>query len=228
MSASNLEEFPGPPPSRVERVYRLVRDAIIEGEHLPGSPLRLQELADAHGVSLIPVREALRRLEAERLVQSEPNKGARVAEISPDDVRDVYQTRIVLEVPALRRAFPRLDHQTIEEIRDIKERMVGAFKRGDRTGNEFHRRIHFSLYERSESPWLLYMIEILWNHTERYRRMAMGLHPTFDHVGQAHAKILDALDAGDLDAASDALRLDLEHTAQLVIAAYEEQHARAV
>ena len=84
----------------------MLRDAIIDGEFPPGSPLRHNELTNAFGVSLIPIREAMRKLEVERLVDSTPNKGARVASVSLDDVRDVYQTRIALETEALRRAWP--------------------------------------------------------------------------------------------------------------------------
>jgi len=220
--ASNNEG--GVPLSRVDRVYRFIREAIINGEFEPGSPLRLQELADANDMSLIPVREALRRLEAERLVQTVPNKGARVAAISADDVIDAYKTRIVLEVAALRRAFDRIDDEAISRIREMKDEMVRAFKADDAArALECHRAIHFSLYEQADSPWLLYLIEILWSHTERYRRIATGLHPTYEAVGDEHAKVIEALAARDIDAAAEALRLDLEHTAELIVAAYRDE-----
>lgn len=212
---------PEAPRTQAERIYRRLRDAIIDGDYAPGVPLRLQELADAYDVSFIPVREALRRLEAERLVDAIPNRGAWVAPISAEDVLDAYQTRIVLEVDALRRAFPQLDTETIAGIQALKDRMVERFNAGDREGGfDLHRQVHFSLYERSGSDWLLYLIELLWQHTERYRRMAAHLQPTYEHVGREHAKILDALEARDLEGACEALRLDLEHVTELVLDAH--------
>ena len=83
--------------SRVDRVQAAIRERILAGVYPPGSRLILSRLAAEHGVSFIPIREALQRLEAERLVKTEQNRGARVAEISIADMRDIYETRVVLE-----------------------------------------------------------------------------------------------------------------------------------
>jgi DNA-binding GntR family transcriptional regulator len=88
--------------SRVDRVQGAIRDKILAGFYPPGSRLILSRLAAEHGVSFIPIREALQRLEAERLVKNEQNRGARVAEISIADMRDIYETRVVLEQHAVR------------------------------------------------------------------------------------------------------------------------------
>jgi DNA-binding GntR family transcriptional regulator len=206
------------PQSRVEAVYRDLRDAIIDGEYAPGSHLRLQELAATYGVSLIPVREAIRKLETERLVETFPNRGARVAEISAEDVADSYRARVLLETGAVRLAYPALDPTAIEEARAIMNRMVEAFANGDvAAGLDLHRELHFYIYERSQSQWLVYVIEILWAHTERYRRMG-----TPDPHGGEHAKMLDALADGRIEAAVEALRIDLEHTAAGVIGTLDE------
>jgi hypothetical protein len=118
--------------SYVDLVYRRTRDAIIRGDYPPGTPLRLQDLATQNEVSLIPVREALRLLEAERLVETIQNKGARVSPLSLDDIVDAYQTRIVLEVDALARAYPKLTAEELAAARRLKDDMVRRFKKGDR------------------------------------------------------------------------------------------------
>jgi DNA-binding GntR family transcriptional regulator len=201
------------PQSRVEAVYRDLRDAIIDGDYAPGSHLRLQELAATYGVSLIPVREAIRKLETERLVETFPNRGARVAEISAEDVADSYRARVLLETGTVRLAAANLDEAAIAEARSIMDRMVEAFENGDDAGGfDLHRDLHFFIYEHSESQWLVYVIEILWGHTERYRRTA-----TPDPHGGEHAKMLDALAEGRIEAAVEALRIDLENTAAGVI-----------
>lgn len=209
------------PKSRVDTAYRRLREAIIGGEFAPGTPLRHSELTEAFGVSLIPIREAIRKLEVERLVDSVPNKGARVASISLDDVRDVYATRIVLEAEALRRAWPNLDREAIEEVRRIRREMVDRVRRDDPRFYELHRRVHFSLYEPSRSPWLLHLIEILWSHTERYRRLAARLKTFVDEGRDLHGVVIDAIADGDLESATEALRRDLERTANLILEAYE-------
>jgi len=211
------------PASRVEATYRRLREAIIDGEYPPGTPLRHSELTDAFGVSLIPIREAMRKLEVERLVASIPNKGARVAPISLDDLRDVYATRIVLEVEALRRAWPRLDAEALAEVRRVREAMVEGVRRENRKFYGLHRQVHFGLYDRSESPWLVHLIEILWSHTERYRRLAARLQPFLDEPADLHGQILDAIEAGDPDAAAGLLRRDLERTANLIVETYRDQ-----
>lgn len=213
------------PISRVDSAYLKLREAIIEGEYPPGSPLRHHELTDAFGVSLIPIREAIRKLEVERLVDSIPNKGARVAPISLDDVNDVYQTRIALETEALRRAWPNLSGDTLDEISEMREQMVERVRKDDTLFYDLHRNVHFSIYERSGSPWLVHLIEILWSHTERYRRLAARLDTFVDEGADLHGKLLDAIKSDDHEAAEAALRSDLERTARLMFAAYEEEEA---
>lgn len=212
--------------TRVDTAYRRLRQAIIDGDFEPGAPLRHSELVEAFGVSLIPIREAIRKLEVERLVDSVPNRGARVAPISLDDVQDVYATRIVLECEALRRAWPRLDEQHLAEIRKLRDRMVEQVRREDPRFYDLHRRVHFGLYERSNSPWLIHLIEILWSHTERYRRLAARLKTFVDEPTDLHGRILEAAEAGDLGAAQDALRADLQRTANLILEAYKDHSER--
>lgn len=209
--------------SLVERVYRQTRRDILSGRYPPSSPLRLQELASQNGVSLIPVREALRMLEAERLVETTPNKGARVAPLSLSDMRDAYRARIVLETEALRQAYLNITPAIIDQARTLKDQMVDRLRRGDETAFDLHRRLHFSFYEPSRSEWLLHFIEILWNNTERYRMLATPLHPTTEEVGQEHARVIDALEGRDPEEAAEALRRHLEHTAQLLVDAYPDQ-----
>lgn len=206
--------------SRVERVYQGLRQAIIDGDFPPGSPLRIERLTRTYGVSLIPIREALRKLEVERLVEAIPNKGVRVAAISLDDLRDVYATRITLELEAIRQAWPAMDRRFVNEVRAVRKRMVDALDKADPiAAYELHRQIHFAIYERSQSPWLMHLIEIMWSHTERYRRLVARLGTFIDEGRDLHGRILDAIADHDLEAASEALQRDLERTPNLILAA---------
>ena len=216
------ERSPATPPvtTSVDRVHQDLRDAIIEGRYIPGSPLRLNRLTEEFGVSLIPIREALRRLEVERLVETSPNRGARVAGISPEDVADVYSMRVLLESEALARAWPRLTPEVIDELTKLRDRMAQQISKGDPEGYELHRRLHFEIYERADSPWLLYLIEILWSHTERYRKLAGQLKTFIDFPDDLHAHILESARKGDLEKATAFLARDLTRTSRLVIDAH--------
>ena len=198
--------------SSVQAVHRELRRAIVDGVYHPGAPLRLQVLAAEYGVSFIPVREALRMLEVEGLVEIIPNRGARVAPLSLAAVEDVYSTRLALEINALRRGFDHITPDIVQRGYELIDQIVKAFKRGDNRAYEFHRELHFLLYEASGSRWLIQMISTLWDHTDRYRRLSMPLNEDIDGLGREHEAIFAAIEKGDRDAASAALRSHLEHT----------------
>jgi DNA-binding GntR family transcriptional regulator len=101
--------------------------------------------------------------------------------------------------------------------------MVERVRKDDKRFYDLHRQVHFELYERSESPWLVHLIEILWSHTERYRRLAAQLDTFVDEGSDLHGSILAAIRDGDLEAAQWALRDDLERTARLIFNAYQGQ-----
>lgn len=197
--------------SSVELVYQRTRHAILVGDYAPGAPLRLQELADHNGVSMIPVREALRLLEAEGFVELIPNRGARVSPLSMEDMLDVYQTRIVLEVEALRQAFPHVTPAIVSKARRFNNKIVRQFEQDGYAGYEDHRAFHFTLYEPSQSKWLLRMIGITWDHTERYRRQgASSVTPAV--AKQEHEDILERITEGDAEGALVALTVHLENS----------------
>lgn len=206
--------------SRVDRVYEELQAAIISGELAPGTPLRHQELSDAYGMSLIPIREAIRKLEMERLVDSIPNRGARVAPISIEDLQDAYATRMAIEGEALRKAVDNIGPAQLAQMRSWREAMVSNVKKRDESFYELHRRLHFEMYQLSDSAWLVHTIEILWRHTERYRHLAARMKPFVEVGDDLHGHVLDAIEAGDTEAAVAALHRDLRRTADLVADAY--------
>jgi DNA-binding GntR family transcriptional regulator len=215
------------PGNSVETAYREIRDAIICGDYPPGSPLRLQALAANHAVSFIPVREALRMLEAEGLIETVPNKGARVAPLSLVAIEDGYSTRIALEINALQRGIDRLTPEIIGRGKALIPKMVKAFKAGDSHAYELHRELHFTLYEASESRWLMQMIGMLWDHTDRYRRLSIPLNRDVDALGDEHEAIFAAVAAGDVDAAVGALTDHLSHTLAMLRAKISESTTAA-
>jgi DNA-binding GntR family transcriptional regulator len=195
--------------SSVELVYQRTRRAILTGDYPPGSPLRLQDLAVRNGVSMIPVREALRLLEAEGFVESIPNRGARVASLSMEDMLDVYRTRIVLEVEALRQAVPRTTPAVLAKARRLNNKIIRQFVTRGHAEYDDHRAFHFALYEPSGSKWLLRLIGIVWDHTERYRRIGAARVKAGEARAE-HELILNRIEAKDVAGAVAALTVHLD------------------
>jgi DNA-binding GntR family transcriptional regulator len=220
--AADLSE--SPIVSSVELVYRRTQRAILQGDYPPGSPLRLQQLARSNAVSLIPVREALRMLEAEGFVESIRNRGARVSPLSPADVLDVYRCRMVLEAEALRQAFPRFTPEKIARLSKLHDRVIAYLPKQNPAYYEAHKALHFAWYEESQSKWLMRMIAILWGHTERYRKLAT---PRVVHEDgrSGHGPVIEALAKHDAEGAVKALQRHLQHTVDLVQQIYDEEQA---
>jgi DNA-binding GntR family transcriptional regulator len=202
--------------SQVERVYESMRHAILEGRYPPGKPLRLNVIASDNKVSFIPVREALRLLEAARLVEIIPNKGARVAEVSETDMVDAYALRITLESIAIAKACELITEEEIEEASKLLDAMLAAFEAGDtEVSASTHRAFHLVLYRAARSVWLIHLVELLMSNTDRYRRLLTPARPSAAHlkaIRAQHTDILNAVKARDSKLAAKLLKQHLEDT----------------
>src|SRR3954452_24811234 len=108
----------------VEQVYRRVREAILEGEIAPGTVMSQVALADELGISRTPLREALRMLQTEGLINAEPNRRVRVAAISPQDLEELCVMRVTLEAEAIRLAVPRMAPNDIASLEGHQAEMT--------------------------------------------------------------------------------------------------------
>lgn len=188
----------------VDVAYKGIRSSILSGEFEPGMQLKLQNLGNRYAISLIPVREALRILEAEGLVESVRNKGARVAPISMADALDVYRLRLLLETTALKMAFDHIDDDLIKELQRYQREMRDTFSRDRMKYLSLHQQLHFGIYNRCGSKWTVKVLGMLWNHSERLRRLSL---PKVDlnAATEDHSAIIAALHSHDLRAATSAL-----------------------
>ena len=203
--------------SLVDRVYRSLKVGIVNGTYPPDTPLRLQAIAETSGVSLIPVREALRLLERDLLVVSTPNKGARVASISMESLIDLYRIRKIVESEALLLAAPNLSAHSLSELRSLAMEMVGLFANDDKVEYlKTHRQFHLDIYEKCGSNWIIHIIEVLWGHADRYIHLAVSHQQSADDALLGHLQILDKLGCGDFEGACSALKDDLDSTIQRV------------
>jgi DNA-binding GntR family transcriptional regulator len=208
--------------SNVDRVHSALREGILTGTYEPGSRLVLSKVAAEHDVSLIPVREAMQRLDAERMVRLQPNRGATVTQVSIDDMCDIYETRLVLEIHALRGLIAAGTEGPADRARSALSAMADHFDAGlEREAYADHQEFHFALYDGSGSPWTIHMIRLLWASSERYVRLAAGVRLDTAHFVVEHREILEAVEKGDADLAAKKLAANLGTTQRLLRETYE-------
>lgn len=168
-----------------QHAYHLLRNDILNGHFTAGGPLRLEALKERYGLSFSPLREALNRLQSERLVMSSALRGFRIAELSLDEMWDSIETRIVLETEALRRSIKRGGDDWEGAVMGAFHALSSCAKRltkldRQRTEDEDeeleqrHRDFHMALIGASESRWLSELSAQLYAQTERYRRPLLG------------------------------------------------------
>ncbi len=176
-----------------EAATSVLFEAICDGSIAPGAHLRLQELADQLQLSVMPIREAIRRLAAMELVDLEPHKGARVRPVSLKDLRDTYETRFVLEGSAVRASSQRFTAEAEQAARSALDDRARFLQSGEhKLARDAHERFHFSLYEACDNGWLLSSILPPWRNSERYRLESFR-HPEFaERRAVEHNEILEA------------------------------------
>lgn len=190
------------------RVAHGLRGKILAGEYLPGERIVQEELADQFGASRLPVRDALRLLEAEGLVTLVANTGAWVAKLSLAECEEVYQIRERVEPLLLRMSIPGLDAAAVQRLRELFE----AIRKTDSI-EEFlalDRDFHNLTYSGAQTGVLGEFVSRLWNTTQHYRRafsQIFGVHAN-RAVHLEHELLVLAIERRDID---EAERIMLGH-----------------
>lgn len=175
------------------RVAAYLREAILGGQLRPGDRIRQQEVAARFGASRLPVREALRILEAEGLTELAPRKGARVPRLTQHEVEVIYQMRERLEPLALAESLPRLTASDDEQLGKLQQRIEDN---GDlEEFLDLDREFHLLTYRGCPVEPLNSAVARLWNSTQHYRRsyVALGGQDRMWLVNAEHRLILDAV-----------------------------------
>jgi DNA-binding GntR family transcriptional regulator len=185
-----------------EVVTTALRDAILSGELRPGERLLQEQLADQLRVSRIPLRDALRRLEAEGLVRIGPRRGAEVASLTRADVLEIYEIRIALEPDLMRRAVGALGPADIKRLVDMSEQMDARVDK-PAEGLRARRAFYSELYAYADRPRIHRMILGLRDDVQRYhvlKNVAAALHD--------HAELRECIRVKDAERAA---QLHIEH-----------------
>lgn len=212
------DPMPGDPPqgrTLVEQAYSALRRDIIEGNLEPGSRLRTEELRLRYKIGASTLREALTRLLGEALVTAEGQRGFRVAPISIGDFSDINGVRKLLETEALRQAMTIGDEAwesrvvaAYYQLSKVEERMRDDPRPHAKAFERRNREFHIALMSGCPSAWLHRLYNILYQQSERYRRISLVNLTTNRDVHAEHKAIFDAVMARDVDLAC---RLAGEH-----------------
>jgi DNA-binding GntR family transcriptional regulator len=192
-----------------------LRTAILAGTFKPNEKLNQAALAEKLNVSRIPTREALRTLEAEGLVKFNPRRGAVVATMSPEEIEEVYEIRIMLEINAAQRALKRMNDSELHEIREIQEKMSQTAELDLWVGlNDL---FHQAIYTPSGWTRLVSVIEMLRNLTTPYVRMYVSDQFDRNAADIEHGEIVAALESRDTVGLKAVLRRHLAHSCQGIL-----------
>lgn len=203
-----------------DRAVAAIRAAIVDGRLRAGELYSVARLAERLQVSRTPVREALLLLERQGMVRFERNRGARVLESSAHDLDEVFALRLLLEVPAARRAAELLGETELEQLTQILAAMREHVGDADERAFMAHdRRFHELLLAAAGNRRLVGVVGSLRDFVRFRGASTVGRGRDLQAIYDEHVRILDALRAGDPEAVGTAMRDHLVHTRELLLAA---------
>ncbi|MGB3291265.1 MAG: GntR family transcriptional regulator [Burkholderiaceae bacterium] len=193
-------------------VYRRLRDQIMRGDYAAGEVLGIQELADACGTSAMPVREALRRLAAQRAVEPMKSRSMRIPVMSRERLDDIRRARVLIEGTVTAWAVEKITADELDELHRMADDIGQLLAQPGSIleGLDYNQRFHFSLYKAARSDSMLATIESLWLQSGPYLRAArLLMHSKERPMVEFHAAIVEAIARRDAQQAQQALIRDI-------------------
>lgn len=192
-----------------ENVYRGLRDRILFGGFLPGSAVTLRGLAEDMGVSPMPIREAVRRLIAERALKMQDNRRVLVPPMTTETFEQIVFSRKTLEPELAARAMDRIGRAEIRQITALDQAVDRAMAAGDVDGYmQSNYRFHFAIYERACADTLMALVESIWLQFGPFMRMAYGCIGT-STLEDHHQAAIAALERRDRKGLKAAIAADI-------------------
>ena len=205
MSTQIQESWPIPE-TMVDGITERLRQAIITGAIRPRERIRVADLERKFGVSHIPIREALRRLESEGFVEISPRRTTIAAGVDLSDLANIYDLRRIIEVEIGRRSVSRMTKSDIETVRRALVNFQAVAN--DPSSAEFwerHRNFHWALLAPAANPTVQRVLDHLWQSSERYVRLFVSTFATMDTVMDLHVELYEACAGGDVTTFENAL-----------------------
>lgn len=196
---------------KADLVYEYLREQIINGTYAPGRRMTLADLSGELGLSHMPVREALLKLEREGLLVSEPHKGMRVVELSLNDAQELFEIRCELEGLSAWRAAQAGDAELADDLLSINADFADAYERQDFTAmGSSNWMLHRRILQTANSAQLTRVLEDHWASSQRYRSGYQLIPGRAHQTISEHQTIIDAISRGDAEAARAAARTHIQ------------------
>jgi DNA-binding GntR family transcriptional regulator len=199
--------------TKSDLAYTRVRGLILSGELAPGAVLPQAALAQTIGISTTPLREALRRLKQEGLVELDAHRDARVRPLDADEARDLLELRGSLEPLAASLAALRRTEDELADVRAALDGLEGLSSRPSATELGSHQRFHAAIHRASHNALLVEILDGLWVKTDRYRRHGLEAgrsEEERDSRATEHRLLFEAVRDSDPDAAAELMRRHVE------------------
>jgi DNA-binding GntR family transcriptional regulator len=193
--------------------YTRVRELILSGELEPGSVINQAVLAREIGISTTPLREALRRLMQQGLVELDAHRDARVTQLNAEEARDLLEVRRSLDPMAASLAAERRTRQDLAEMRASLDGLDALPSNPTLTQLIAHRRFHTAIYRASHNALLIEMLDGLWDTGDRYRRHGLQVERTPEERAEKaheHTLLFQAIAEGDAETAADVMRVHIQ------------------
>jgi DNA-binding GntR family transcriptional regulator len=217
---TNRAGYVRPARSLVDEAATALRASILSGEIRAGARIRIAELEDRLGISRIPIREALRRLEAEGLVKTTPHRATVATPLSLTELWDVYDVREALEIRAAKRSVARLSPEQLEAAIVARIEAAAAIHEDDRPRFfEANHRFHRLLREPGSNPTMEHIIQQLLQTADRYTNLALNVAEAAELSEVQHQRIYEAYVARDWQAVKRETTAHLHITRNTVLAA---------
>jgi len=207
------------------QIFTLLRDRILNEEYDRGEKLNELTLAKELHISRTPIREALKQLELEGLVESIPNKGVYVKGFSPRDIDDMFEIRVALEGLAIRMAIKRMDDVHLAKIKEVFELM--EFYTGKKDADklaDLNILYHECIYQATQSTYFEQILKDIHYYVSVTSRHSISQIPRLDTALEEHRQILEAIEAADADKAQDVIQNHIRKTQTLVRAYYANRN----
>ena len=207
-------------------VFNTLRQAILRGELKPGERLMELQLANKLGVSRTPIREALRKLELEGLVNMVPRKGAEVADITEKSLRDVLEVRKALEELSVQLACEKITEEEIEELKRVAERFKDTLNDQDVTKiAEADVAFHDVIYTATDNQKLILLLNNLREQMYRYRVEYLKKEEAYPQLIAEHEELIDNISKRNKE---EATRIMCEHIDNQVATVINVIHTKKV
>lgn len=212
-------------PLLADEIAASLRTSILNGHLGPGQKIAVAAIARDMGVSHIPVREAIQRLEAESLVATVPHRGPVVSGVNLEELHDIYQLRRLIEGDAARRAASLYTDADITRIQDCLENLLNADPQTEEGGFwDAHRVFHHAILEPAGSAWSARILNLLWQSAERYHRLYTLVFGSLRTAHEEHRALAEAAAARDGNKLHRLLTTHLIHTEEVVTNGYRERN----